>query len=436
MHELSQLDFWIPNMIHRFQARSIAFVGNYIPRNCGIATFTHDMFASITGEFPDTEAIVVAVNDRPEGYDYPAEVRFTIDEQSETSYLSAAEFLNGSGADVVSLQHEFGIYGGDAGDYVLSLLQRLHAPVVTTFHTVLDSPDTHQRWATEQVCDLSARVVVMTERGRRMLREIYGVPGEKIALVAHGIPDVPFTNPDDYKDRFQAAGRPLILTFGLLAPNKGIEFMLKALPEVVGEFPNVQYLVLGATHPNLVREEGEDYRLSLEEMARGLGVEANVRFHSKFVELNELTEFLAASDIYVTPYLHAAQITSGTLAYAFGCGKAVISTPYWHAEELLAEGRGVLVPFEDSAALGNATLELLRDEKRREEMRTQAYRMGRAMIWEQSARNYMAIFTKAIRRARKNALSTAVLDHLSTPTAEFSAGVSTSPGGLPVAEFE
>ena len=377
------------------ELRKIAFVGDYLPRRCGIATFTHDMFASVARRFPDAECSVVPVNDRPEGYEYPSEVRFEIDEQDLGSYLRAADFLNFANTDVVCLQHEYGIYGGRAGSHILGLLRDLRMPVVTTLHTVLREPDVDQRRVLVQLAELSARVVVMTDRARTFLREIYGVPEAKVDLIAHGIPDTPFVAPGPYKERFGVEGRPVALTFGLLSPNKGIEHMLRAIPEILGEFPDFVYIVLGATHPELVRQQGERYRLSLERLARDLGIEQHVSFYNRFVELEELTEFIRAADVYVTPYLNLAQITSGTLAYSFGCGKAIVSTPYWHAEELLADDRGVLVPFADPRALAREIRGLLRDEPRRQAMCEHAYQLGREMIWERSAHHYMESFRRA-----------------------------------------
>ena len=381
--------------------RKIAFVGDDLPRKCGIATFTHDMCASVAGRFPDAECFVVPVNDRPEGYDYPPEVRFEIEEQDLESYRRAADFLNFANTDVVCLQHEYGIYGGVAGSHILGLLRDLRMPVVTTFHTVLREPDVDQRRVLKELAALSARVVVMTERARTFLRGIYGVPEAKIDLIAHGIPDTPFVDSDLYKDQFGVGGRLVALTFGLISPNKGIEHMLRAVPEVHESFPDFVYIVLGATHPGLVREQGERYRLSLERLARDLGISKQVIFYNRFVELKELTEFIRAADVYVTPYLNPAQITSGTLAYSFGCGKAIVSTPYWHAEELLADGRGVLVPFADSGALAREICGLLRDAPRRNAMCEQAYRLGRGMVWAHSARLYMESFQQA-RLGRQN----------------------------------
>lgn len=374
------------------EIRKIAFVGDYLPRKCGIATFTSDMYASLAGRFPDAECFVVPVNDRPEGYDYPPEVRFEIDEPDLESYRRAADFLNFANTDVVCLQHEYGIYGGTAGGHVLGLIRDLRMPVVTTLHTVLREPNDDQKRVLIELADLSARVVVMTARAKTFLREIYGVPEAKIDLIAHGIPDTPFVDPNPYKEQFGVEGRLVALTFGLLSPNKGVEHVLRAMPDVLAEFPNFVYIVLGATHPALVREQGERYRLSLERLARTLGISKSVIFYNRFVELKELTEFIRAADVYVTPYLNAAQITSGTLAYAFGCGKAVVSTPYWHAEELLADGRGVLVPFADSPALAREIRGLLGDDTRRLAMCEGAYRLGREMIWAQSARRYMESF--------------------------------------------
>jgi glycosyltransferase involved in cell wall biosynthesis len=377
------------------EIKKIAFVGDYLPRKCGIATFTHDMYASVAARCPDAECFVVPVNDRPEGYDYPPEVRFEIDEQDLDSYLRAADFLNFANTDVVCLQHEYGIYGGPAGSHILGMVRDLRMPVVTTLHTVLRQPDADQRGVLNQLADLSARVVVMTERARTFIHEVYRVPDAKVDLIAHGIPDTPFVEPNLYKEQFGVEGRLVALTFGLLSPNKGIEHMLRAMPEILEAFPNVVYIVLGATHPDLVRDQGERYRLGLERLARDLGIKDHVIFYNRFVELNELTEFIRAADIYVTPYLNPAQITSGTLAYSFGCGKAIVSTPYWHAEELLADGLGVIVPFADPKSLAREICALLGDEPRRRAMCKRAYALGRDMIWERSAHYYMESFQRA-----------------------------------------
>ena len=375
--------------------RKIAFLGDYLPRKCGIATFTHDMCTSLATRFPSSDCFAVPVNDRPGGYDYPAEVRFEIEEQELDSYLRAADYLNFANVDILCVQHEYGIYGGPAGSHLLRLLRNVRMPVVTTLHTVLKEPNADQRRVLGQIIDRSSRVVVMTRKARDFLLEIYRTPESKIDLIPHGIPDVPFIDPNFYKDQFDVEGKFVALTFGLLSPNKGIENMLRAMPAILREFPNFVYIVLGATHPNLIRDQGEQYRIGLERLAKDLGIDRNVSFYNRFAELDELTEFLGVTDIYVTPYLNPAQITSGTLAYAFGCGKVVVSTPYWHAEELLSDGRGILVPFNDSEAISREILGLLRDEGRRHAIRKNAYKLGREMIWSRVAQLYMDSFQKA-----------------------------------------
>ena len=374
-----------------------AFLGDYLPRKCGIATFTTDLRCSVAAEFPAMKCLVVPVNDIPGGYDYPPEVRFEIAEQDLPSYLRAADFLNITGVDVVCVEHEFGIFGGPAGSHVLALLRELRMPIVTTLHTVLREPNTDQRRVMHELIRLSTRLVVMVERGREFLLDVYQAPASKIDLIPHGIPDMPFADPNYFKDEFGVAGKQVLLTFGLLSPNKGIEFALRALPDIIREFPNVVYIVLGQTHPNLVREEGEAYRLSLERLATDLGVEKHVVFFDRFVELEELLRFIGAADIYLTPYLTESQITSGTLAYAFGNGNAVVSTPYWHAAELLAGDRGKLVPFRDPKAIGTAVVELLRDEPLRHTMRKNAYKIGREMVWSRVAQLYVSSFEQARR---------------------------------------
>ncbi len=376
----------------------VAFVSTYLPRKCGIATFTHDLRAGVVGTNEPLTCPVIAVNDGAEAYPYPVEVVFEITAPDLASYERAAEFLNRSGVDVVCLQHEFGIFGGSAGGHVLTMLRALKMPIVTTLHTVLRDPSPEQRRVMEGLIKVSSRLVVMTERGRMFLREIYQAPVDKIDLIAHGIHDVPFEEPERYKDLFAVEGRLVLLTFGLLSPNKGIEHVLNALPGIVAEFPQAVYLVLGATHPNLLRDQGEAYRLGLERLAKKNGVEKHVIFYNRFVDLPELKDFIGAADVYLTPYLNEQQIVSGTLAYAFGAGKAVISTPYWHAAELLADGRGVLVPFADSAAIGREVRTLLRDEPRRRALREQAYAVGRDMIWQQAAKHYQASFVAARRQ--------------------------------------
>ena len=393
--------------------RKIAFVGNHLPRKCGIATFTSDLLAAVAAAHPQSQCFSVSVNDIQGGYEYPEVVRFEIEEQDLSSYLRAADFLNISNVDIVCLQHEFGIFGGPAGGHILALLRELRMPVVTTLHTLLREPKAEQRRVMQELVALSTRLVVMAERGRQMLQEIYQAPPAKIDLIPHGIPDVGFVDPTDFKDQFGVEGRVVLLTFGLLSPNKGIEYVLNALPHILAEFSNVVYIVLGATHPNELREHGEAYRLSLEILAKKNKLEKNVIFYNRFVELEHLKEFIGAADFYITPYLNEAQITSGPLAYTFGAGKVVISTPYWHAAELLTEDCGVLVPFGDAPAIAREVIDLLRDDTRRHAIRKNAYKLGREMVWSNVARLYMRSFElsqiEGTARSRKS-LATKTLD--------------------------
>ena len=373
----------------------IAFIGNYLPRQCGIATFTTDLCEAMAAEYPDTTCIALPVNDTEAGYAYPPRVRFELTEKDIDSYRRAADFLNINNVDLVSLQFEYGIFGGRAGSHILALLRELRMPIVTTLHTILREPDTDQCRMLEAVAALSDRLVVMSERGREFLQEIYHIAPEKIDLIPHGIPDVPFVDPSFNKDLFGVEGKIVLLSFGLLSANKGIENVIAALPAIVERYPNVVYLILGATHPHVIQHEGETYRLSLQWLAQEKGVESNVIFYNRFVSLEELIEFISAADIYITPYLNAQQIVSGTLAYTLGAGKAVISTPYWYAEEMLADGRGVIVPFKDPVALAAQVIDLLDNEAQRHAMRKRAYLFGRAMIWSQVARRYMESFDRA-----------------------------------------
>jgi glycosyltransferase involved in cell wall biosynthesis len=389
----------------------IAFVGDYLPRKCGIATFTHDLRGAVATASA-AQCIVVPVDDLADGYNYSSEVSFQIKEQDIDAYRRAADFLNFSNVDVVSLQHEFGIYGGLGGSHILAFLRDIRIPVVTTLHTVLSDPDGTQRRVMEQLTELSTRLVVMTERSRETLCKTYAVPDSKVDLIAHGIPDAPYADTSRFKEHFGLEGRQVALTFGLLSPNKGIEYVLKAIPDVVREFPDFIYLILGATHPSLVRSEGERYRISLERMAKELEITRNVSFYNRFVELHELTEFIGAADLYITPYLNESQAVSGTLAYAFGCGQAVISTPYWHAQELLADDRGVLVPFADSDAIAREMIALLGNDRRRQAMRDRAYEMGRDMLWSHVAEIYLRSFhdAQAKRASDRRPLAIRTLD--------------------------
>ena len=381
--------------------RRIAFVGNYLPRQCGIATFTTDLCEAVAQAYEGTSCMAVPVNDIEAGYAYPPRVRFELQEKEIDSYRRAADFLNTNNVDVVSLQHEFGIYGGRAGAYILTLLRGLRMPIVTTLHTVLRDPDPDQRRVMEALSELSDRLIVMSKRAMDFLRDVYQVPANKIELIPHGIPDVPFVDPSFYKDQFGVEGKTLLLSFGLLSPSKGLENVILALPSILAAHPNVVYIVLGATHPQVLRNEGESYRLSLQRLAEQKGVEGSVIFHNRFVDLEELMQFVGAADIYITPYLQPEQIVSGTLAYTLGTGKAVVSTPYWYAEEMLADNKGVLVPFRDPEALATAVNKLLDHEAKRHAMRKRAYLSGREMVWSQVATRYMQAFVRARTNRRR-----------------------------------
>jgi len=373
----------------------IAFLGGFLPRLCGIATFTHDLCEAVAEAAPGSQCFAGAVNDRVDAYDYPPRVRFELDERDLDSYRRAADFLNFNNASVLCVQHEFGIYGGGAGSHLLALLREVRMPVVTTLHTILSNPNATQLRVMEELIRRSDRLVVMARKGADILRDTYAAPDAKVDLIPHGIPDMPFIDSSFYKAQLGVEGRKVLLTFGLLGPGKGIEYAIEALPEIVARHPNVVYLVLGATHPHLVAHEGESYRLSLERLAEDLGVKEHVIFYNRFVSLDDLKEFIGATDIYLTPYLNEAQITSGTLAYVFGAGKAVVSTPYWHAQELLADGRGTLVPFRDPHAIADGVCAYLDDPARLKATRDEAYLLGRDMIWPAVAQRYLESFQRA-----------------------------------------
>ncbi|MCX6671289.1 MAG: glycosyltransferase family 4 protein, partial [Euryarchaeota archaeon] len=375
--------------------KKVAFVGNYLPRRCGIATFTTDLCESFASINPSVQCYAIPITDIKEGYQYPERVRLEIKEQELDTYKAAADFLNLNDVDIVCLQFEYGIFGGKAGSYILSLLRNLKMPMITTLHTVLKNPNVEQRRVMDELLAKSDYVVVMSQKGVEILHGVYKTPPDKVRLIPHGIHDVPFIDPNFYKDKYGVEGKIVILTFGLLSPQKGIEVVLRALPEIIKNHPNVVYLVAGVTHPNLLRHEGEKYRLSLQRLAYELGIKRQVIFHNKFVSIEELKELITLADIYITPYLEETQITSGTLAYSFGAGNAVISTPYWHAQELLADGRGILVPFGDSDSITKAITRLIENEVERHAMRKNAYLLGREMTWNKVAQQYGDLFVEA-----------------------------------------
>jgi glycosyltransferase involved in cell wall biosynthesis len=378
--------------------RRLAILGNHLPRHCGIATFTTDLSDSIAAQFSNLDCVVVAMNDAGKSYLYPPRVGCEIDESDIGSYQRAADFLNANKIDVVSVQHEYGIFGGKAGNYLLTLLRKLRMPIVTTAHTILGKPDSMQRRAMNDIARLSERLVVMSAHGAALLHNVHGVPKHKIDIIPHGIPSVPVASSN--KKELGIEGKSVIFTFGLLSPDKGIEHVIDALPAILARYPDTVYVVLGATHPHIKERYGESYRESLERRAQELGVESSMIFHNRFVSRGELVKFLSAADIYVTPYLNPEQITSGTLAYAVGSGKAVISTPYLYARELLADGRGIIVPWRDSQTIARAVVDLLSDDAKRLALCARAAAHGRSMLWPAVARCYVQSFEGARSRRR------------------------------------
>ncbi|OYW21399.1 MAG: glycosyl transferase family 1, partial [Sphingomonas sp. 12-62-6] len=374
----------------------IALIGNFLPRQCGLATYTTDTFHALKAEYPAMRVDVYAMDDHPGRYDYPSDVTAAIAQHDLAAYLEAARTIEASGAQAVWLQHEYGIFGGRAGDFILTMLDRISLPVIVTLHTILEKPSPDERRVMEGLLRRSARVIVMAERGRDILHRVHGFSGKAVVMIPHGVPDRPFADPDSFKPRFGWEGRKTVLTFGLLAPNKGIETLIDAMPAIIAAQPDALYIVLGATHPNLVAHEGEAYRDRLKALAAARGVLDHVQFIDAFVEHDHLIDYLQAADVYATPYINPAQITSGTLSYAVGVGKAVVSTPYVHATEILADGHGVLVDFGDSAAFAREIIALLGNDGNRARLSARAYARGRTMIWSQLVETAMREMTAMI----------------------------------------
>lgn len=389
-------------MIKRF---GVSFISSYIPRQCGIATFTNDLASSFQNLQSNGTALrssITALNDAAEGYKYPSEVTFEIKDKKINDFKEAAYYLNLSDKDIINLQHEFGLYGGEAGSHILYLLENLKKPVVTTLHTVLENPTDDQLKVMQEIGKHSSYLVVQSERSFDMLEKIFGIPRSKIKFIPHGAHDVPFLDTTYYKDKFQLTEKKVLLTFGLLGPGKGIEDVIESLKSVVEKYPDTVYIILGVTHPHVKKQYGEAYRNSLENLVQKNGLENNVIFINRFVNTEELLEFLLMSDIYVSPYHQKEQIVSGTLAYALASGKAIISTPYWYAEELLKDERGLLVPAKSPETISAALTELLGDENKRNRLRRNAYDTGRKMIWQEVAQSYLDVFHTAVNEFKGN----------------------------------
>ena len=382
----------------------IALIGNHLPRRCGIATYTTDVARAIAGRYPAIQIDIWAMNDAGKRYAYPDHLAGMIEQDEPASYLDAARTITASGVDMVWIQHEFGIFGGSAGELILNLIDRMTVPVAVAMHTVLAEPDRDQRRVTLALVERCETIIVMAAAARRLLIERYGADPDQVIVIPHGIPDRPYSNTAPMKTKLGLQGRDVILTFGLLSPGKGIETMIAAMPAIVERNPKALYLVLGATHPHCVATKGEAYRESLMALADDLGVAGHVRFIDAFVEIDELLDTIAAADIYVTPYHNPAQVTSGTLAYAVGLGKPVVSTPYVHARELLGSTYGRLVDFGDSAGFTIEINGLLADRKAMLALRRRCYALGRTMIWPRLAEASLARFEEVAERTAKKPL--------------------------------
>lgn len=373
----------------------IAVIGNYLPRQCGIATFTTDLSQSLAQELIIEENLInIAMDDIPEGYNYPHQVKFRVRQNVQSEYFWAADYLNANQYDVAIVQHEYGIFGGTDGSHILQMIKSLKMPVITNLHTVLENPSPGQRNVMRGLAKYSDKLLVMSKKAFDILTRVYGIDKKMIAFVPHGIPDAPFKAPGVYNDLFGLENKDVILTFGLLGPDKGLETMIKAMPLIIKNHPNAVYLILGQTHPHILERTGDSYRLELQRLVKTLGMENHIIFHNKFVKLETLVQYLQTSKIYAIPYLKQEQITSGTLCYAMGVGAAVVSTPFWHAEELLADGRGKLVPFRDHIEMAKEINNLLSNDQEREMMRFKGYQLGRSMTWKEVSKSHLKIISE------------------------------------------
>ena len=378
----------------------IAYIGTYPPRECGIGTFTMNLYRSMVIEHKiDKDSIdgfIVAMNDHEQTYDYPEEVKYTIRQEHQRDYLSAVKFINLSGADLCILEHEFGIFGGQDGVYILSLLHRLEIPMIVTIHTIIKAPSYNEKAILMEICRMANKIVVMSHKAIEFLTGIYNVEREKIVFADHGVPDILFSQIQS-KEEFNLENKKVLLTFGFIGRNKGIETVIKALPGIVEKYPEVLYMVLGKTHPNVLRYSGEEYRNYLQHLVKSLNLGDHVFFLNEYINQKELFKYLSACDIYITPYTNEAQITSGTLSYAIGVGSAVVSTPYWHAAELLADGRGKLFDFNDSEGLSTILMELLDNPDLLKNLRKKAYDYGRKITWPRTGEKYIAVAKKILK---------------------------------------
>lgn len=378
----------------------IAYVGTYPPQECGIATFTKDLVTAVAKYTPFSEPSVVAVGTDVAIEQYPKTVKYHIVKTDLQSYLDVADQINRSSIDVVSVQHEYGIFGGPDGSHILAFMERLRKPVVTTLHTVLSNPSEGQLSVLNRIAELSSAMVVMVKAGRNILLNTYEVNPSKVIVIPHGVPNVHRVSAVSVKKSLGIANRPVISTFGLISRGKGIEYGIQAMPKILEKFPDAMYFVLGETHPGVRNHEGESYRNELLQLVADLGIQKSVRFNNRYLSLEELINYLCATDIYLTPYINKDQITSGALAYAIGCGKPTVSTPYLYAEEVLSEGRGILVDFRDPDGIAAAINQILSDPAGREQMELTAYKYGRRAAWFNVAIDYLDLFHKLCARCK------------------------------------
>lgn len=371
---------------------NVIYVSSYIPRKCGIATYTKDLTNAVNLLNSRSLAEILAINHEEEHLEYPWEAKFKIIHDDLSTYISAAEYVNQSHADVVSLQHEFGLFGGECGEYILPFVEALTVPLVTTFHTVVTDYQGKQAEILRRIAQKSEAIIVMMEDVAERLEQHYGIPHEKIVVIPHGVPDIPFNTVEAHKRKRQMSNRLVLGNINLLDTNKGIEYVLEAVAEIKKTVPNVLYIIIGQTHPEVVKRNGESYRLFLKKRVRELGIAENVRFVNEYLPLRELVDWLRTIDIYITPYLDPQQVTSGALAYAIGAGKACISTPYIYSKEMLAEDRGILVPFRDSKAIADAVLDLVAHPEKKQNIEANAYRFGRLMTWPNVAQSNLNLF--------------------------------------------
>lgn len=380
----------------------VIYVSSYIPRHCGIATYTKDLTNTINLLNPHALSEIMAVKRFGENLEYPWEVKFKIDQGKLDTYLQAADYVNQSGADLVSLQHEFGLFGGQYGEYIVSFTERLKLPLITTLHTVVDNPESKYGIIIKKLIKKSKVVVVMMEKIKEKLVNEYGVPSEKIVTIHHGTPNLPFMSTEKYKKKRNLTGRIILGNINLLSPIKGIEYALEAVSEIAKKYPRVLYLVTGQSHPVYKQSKGEKYRNFLKKTVKKLEIEKNVRFINEYLTLDKLIDWLRTIDFYITPYLDPHQAASGALAYAVGVGKCCISTPYLYAQEVLGSGRGVLVPFKDGKAIADSVMALWENPDKKRRMEKSAYAFGRLMTWSNVALQYLDLFRVVLRNNGNN----------------------------------